>query len=92
MAVVDNIDPDVLCDMTGENFDPMAHWELLTPDWDELIYDELRDRDGYNFYAPIASGEARKEDHGAHAPKLNYKETFDRFPFIQSVLYPKITR
>ena len=32
MAVVENIDPDVLCNMEGENVDPMAHWELLTPD------------------------------------------------------------
>ena len=70
MEIVENIDPAFLCNMAGENFDLMAHCELLTPDWDELIYDKLRDKDGYNFYAPIASGNARKEDHNVHAPKL----------------------
>ena len=55
MAVVENIDPDVLCSITGKIFALIVHWDLLTPDWDELIYDELRDIDVYNFYAPIAS-------------------------------------
>ena len=55
MAVVENIDPDVLCSITGKIFALIVHWDLLTPDWDELIYDELRDMDVYNFYAPIAS-------------------------------------
>ena len=92
MDVVENIDPDILCNMAGENFEPTAHWELLTPDWNELIYDELKDKDGYNFYAPTASGDARQENCHVHAPKLNYKEKFNRPQFIQSVLYPKITR
>ena len=67
----------------------MAHWELLTPDRDKSIYDELRDKDGHKFSVPIASTDARQEDHNAHTPKLNYKDKFDRPPFIQSVLYPE---
>ena len=54
-------------------FDQMVHWQLLTPERDELIYDKLRDKDWYNFYANVESGDARQEDHNPHAKKLKYK-------------------
>ena len=61
MGVVENINPNIISNMAGENFEPMAHWELLTPDTNLVVEENLRDSDGYEFYAPIASGAAREE-------------------------------
>ena len=59
MVAVADIYPAVLANMAGENLELSAHWEILTPDGNSIIRDELNDSDGYQFNAPIASGAAR---------------------------------
>ena len=92
MGVVENINPNIISNMAGENFEPMAHWELLTPDTNSVVEENLRDSDGYEFYAPIASGAARAEPSSGHALKMNYREYFERPKFLQPVYLPKFTR
>ena len=70
----------------------MAHWDLLTPDIDLVVDENLGDSDGYKFYAPIASGKAIEESISGHALKMNYWEYFDYHRFIQSVYLPKFIR
>ena len=92
MANVDNIDPNVISNMAGENFEPMAHWELLIPDSSSVVSDNLRDSDGHQFYAPIASGAAREEPSSGHALKMNCWKNFGGPKFLQPVYLPKFTR
>ena len=92
MTVVAYIYPAVLANMDGDNFEPSAHWEILTPDGNSIIRYELDDSGGCQFHATIASGAAREEDPTAHAEKHNYEEEFYRPPFIQYVKIPKFTR
>ena len=56
---VADIDPAVLANIAGDNFEPSEHWKILAPDGTSIIRDELNDSDGYQFNAPIASGAAR---------------------------------
>ena len=37
MGVVADIYPYVLANMAGDNFKPLAHWEILTPDGTSII-------------------------------------------------------
>ena len=60
MAAVADIDPSVLANMAGENFEPSAHWEILIPDVTSVIRDKLNYSDGYKFHAPTESGAARE--------------------------------
>ena len=61
MAEVVDIDPAVIANMDGDNFEPSAHWVILTPYVTSIIRDKLNDSDDYQFHAPIASGAAREE-------------------------------
>ncbi len=71
----------------------MAHWELLTPDIDLVVDENLRDSDSRcKFYAPIASGAAHEEPISGYPLKMNYWEYFDHPRFIQSMYLPKFTR
>ena len=60
--------------MNGDNFEPMAYWELLAPDKDDVVQDELNDVYGYQPHAPISSVAAIGDNPNASATKLNYKE------------------
>ena len=85
MAEVTDIDKYVLANMAGKNFEPSAHWEILTTDGTFIIRDKLNDSNGYQCHAPIASGSAREEDPIARPKKHNYEEEFDRPLFIQYI-------
>ena len=39
MGSVENFDPNIISNMTGDNFEPMAHWELLAPEEDDVVQD-----------------------------------------------------
>ena len=63
----------IVSHMTGKNLDSMAHWELLTPDIDLVVDENLRDSDSRcKFYAPIASGAAHEEPISGYPLKMNY--------------------
>ena len=75
MANVDIIDPKMISNIVGESFESMARWELLDPDSSSVVFDNLRDSAGYQFYAPIVSPGANREGPSSrHALKMNDKE------------------
>ena len=55
--------------MNGDNFEPMAYWELLAPDKDDVVQYELNDVYGYQPHAPISSVAAIGENPNASATK-----------------------
>ena len=59
MIEVADIYPAVIANMAGENFEPSAYWDILTPDGTSIIRDELDDSDDCQFHAKISSGAAR---------------------------------
>ena len=48
----------------------------------------MQDTDGHKFPPPIA-GLTENEDTTQRSPKKNYKEEFDRPPFLKQVKVPK---
>jgi len=86
MPLINNATPEQLANMAGDGFATTAHWELLDPGNYE-VNDSLIDTDGHQFYPPVA-GRLRNESINMGPPKKNYNETFDREPFIQSVILP----
>ena len=91
MANVDIIDPKMISNIVGESFESMARWELLDPDSSSVVFDNLRDSDGYQFYAPIVSGANHEGPSSRHALKMNDNEYFDCPRFLQQVYLPKLT-
>ena len=61
---------------------------MLEPEDEVVGEDDLQDTDGNQFCPPIA-GLPANEDTTQRAPKKNYKEEFDRPPFLQQVKVPK---
>ena len=37
MGSVENFGPNIISNTAGDNFEPMAHWELLAPDEDDVV-------------------------------------------------------
>ena len=72
MAIIENIDQEMLINMAGDAFAPTAYWELVTPDEDAAVQDELIDTDGVQLHTPIALGAARGENSNLAATKRNY--------------------
>ena len=92
MTTVENIDPNVIANMSGSGFQTTLHWKMLTLYTNAVVQDNLTDTDGFQLYTPIASVEAREDDPNIYSTKRNYKEEFERPPFIQKVTKPKLTR
>ena len=74
--------------MAGPKFASTDHWSMLEPDDEVIGEDDLQDTDGHQFRPSIA-GLPSNEDTTQRAPKKNYKEDFDRLPFVQQVKVPK---
>ena len=58
IGIVENFNPNIILNMAGDNFEPMAYLGLLAPDKDYAVQDEFNDVDGYQLRAPTASGVA----------------------------------
>ena len=62
MTTVENIDPNVIANMSGSGFQTTLHWKMLTLYTNAVVQDNLTDTDGFQLYTPIASVEAREDD------------------------------
>ena len=62
-------DSNILSNIDGDNFEPMAHWKLLAPGKEGVSQDELNNVDGYHLRAAIESGSANGENKKASATK-----------------------
>ena len=65
---------------------------MITTYDDAVFKYNLTDTDGFQFYTLIAYGEAREDDPNIEATKQNYKDEFERPPFIQKVTNHKFKR
>ena len=74
MTGVENIDSNILYNISGAEFQKTAHWQILTSDDNRLVQDNLTDTYVFQFYSHIASGVAREENLNIEATKLSYKE------------------
>ena len=80
VLIVAGLDPNILDNMAGTGFAPMAHWELMVPDSSDVVTEEGA------YHAPtIPSG----EDPTAGSRENNYVKQFDRPPFTQNIKLPK---
>ena len=86
--LISNQTPKHTANMARPTFASTSHWSMLDPDDEVIGEDDLQDTDGHQFRPPI-SGLSENEDTTQIAPKKNYKEEFDRPPFLQQVKVPK---
>ena len=59
METVENIDPNVIANMSGSGFQTTLHWKMLKPYNNTVVQDNLIDTDGFQLYTPIESVEAK---------------------------------
>ena len=69
MIEVADIYPAVIANMAGENFEPSAYWDILTPDGTSIIRDELNDIYGYQFHAKIFHQALQGKNILQHTPR-----------------------
>ena len=62
MTTVENIDPNVIANMSGSGFQTTLNCKMLKPYTNAVVQDNLTDNDGLRLYTSIASVEAREDD------------------------------
>lgn len=81
--MITNQTPKQTANMARSIFSSNANWSLLKPDNEVIGQDDLQnDTDGHQCCPPVA-GLPENEDNNLGTKKRNYKEEFDRPPFVQ---------
>ena len=80
VPIVTGLNPNILYNMEGTGFTPMAHWELMAPEDIDVVTEE-----GVYHATTVLAG----EDPAAGPRKKNYVKHFNRPPFTQNIKLPK---
>ena len=62
MATVENIDPNILENVTGTGFQTKAHRGMLTPDYNAVVQYNFTDTGWFKLHAPTVSRAATEEN------------------------------
>ena len=83
VPLVSEMNAEDVQNLVGDEFDPGARQELLEPDEEEVVEEEILEVDGVTFHGPTSDGAEKG------AKRYNYGETFDRLPFTGQAKQPK---
>ena len=87
VPIVQDRPPEVADNSAGKDFDPGAYWKLLEPDGEE-VDESIMNVDGVNFRAPTVPEAEHNVEFDRRPKKKSYNITFDRLPFVCSVMLP----
>jgi len=81
-----------VANIAGEGFAPCSYWKLLEPDESDTVDGSIMHIDGIHFREPTTTVQQHNSNFQQRPKKRNYKETFDRLPFIAKRLLPTKTQ
>ena len=87
VAVLADRPAEQVSNRAGDAFDPEAYWKLLQPE-ENAVNESDMTVGGIRFREPTMPADEHEHNAEVRPKKRNYAETFDRLPFINSVLLP----